>query len=338
MERTLLEPQLDLTLRPMKHPEFFQLYKNSIKNIWTTDELDFSIDFEHLRDKLTPQEGHLIKRLVAFFATADNIVAHNLVLNFYKHVNSPEYRMFLGKQLFDEMLHVEAYLLLVDNYIPDPVERTAAFDAYKNIPSVKMKADFCFKYMDSIHDLDVVTTPEQRKQFILNLICFASCVEGLFFFGSFAYVYFLRNKGLLPGLAVATNWIFRDESMHIDGTMLVVSALRKQYPELFDQELESKVYQMIDEALTVEMHFCEDALSFGVTGMSPTLMRQYLEYCADQRLIQLGYKKRYNVANPFTFMVLQDVQPLTNFFEKRVTEYQKGFEAKQSNVVFNEAF
>lgn len=338
MEKTLLESQLDLTLRPMKHPQFFQLYKDSIKNIWTTDELDFSIDFEHLRDKLSPQEAHLIKRLVAFFATADNIVAHNLVLNFYKHVNSPEYRMFLGKQLFDEMLHVEAYLLLVDNYIPDQDERKQAFDAFKTIPSVKAKADFCFKYMDSIDKLDVLDTNEKRRQFIENLICFACCVEGLFFFGSFAYVYFLRNKGLLPGLAVATNWIFRDESMHIEGAMGALHAIKVQYPELFDQTLENKTYQMLDEAIGVEMQFCEDALSFGVTGMSPQLMKQYLEYCADQRLVGLGYKKRYNVSNPFSFMVLQDVQPLTNFFEKRVTEYQKGFEAKQSSIVFDEAF
>src|SRR3954453_5647319 len=123
----ILDSGIDLTLRPMKYPQFFQLYKNSTKNIWTTDELDFSVDYEHLRDRLSPEEGHLIRRLVAFFATADNIVAHNLVLNFYKHVNSPEYRMFLGKQLFDEMLHVETYLLLVDNYIPDPAERQDAF-------------------------------------------------------------------------------------------------------------------------------------------------------------------------------------------------------------------
>ena len=150
----ILSTELDLTLRPMKYPQFFQLYKDSIKNIWTTDELDFSIDYQHLRDKIDPREAHLIKRLVAFFATADNLVAHNLVLNFYKHMNSPEYRMFLGKQLFDEMLHVEAYLLLVDNYIPDIDERNAAFDAYKTIPSVKGKADFCFKYMDSIESID----------------------------------------------------------------------------------------------------------------------------------------------------------------------------------------
>src|SRR5476651_1142064 len=122
----ILSPDLNLTLRPMQYPQFFHLYKDSIKNIWTTDEIDFSVDYEHLRDKLSPQEAHLIRRLVAFFATADNLVAHNLVLNFYKHINSPEFRMFLGKQLFDEMLHVETYLLLVDNYIPDAADRHAA--------------------------------------------------------------------------------------------------------------------------------------------------------------------------------------------------------------------
>src|ERR1700751_2970811 len=178
---SLLNPELNLTLRPMKYPQFFELYRSSIRNIWTTDEIDFSVDFEHLRDRVSPQEAHLIKRLVAFFATADNIVAHNLVLNFYKHINSPEFRMFLGKQLFDEMLHVETYLLLVDNYIPDQEERREAFDAYQNIPSVKQKAEFCFKYMDSIHELDTLNTHEKRRQFLENLICFAACVEGLFF-------------------------------------------------------------------------------------------------------------------------------------------------------------
>ncbi|MCS7032354.1 MAG: ribonucleotide-diphosphate reductase subunit beta, partial [Gloeomargarita sp. SKYG116] len=167
---------------PMKYPQFFKLYKDSIKNIWTTDELDFSLDYEHLRDKVSPKEAHLIKRLVAFFATADNIVGHNLVLNLYKHINSPEYRMFLGKVLFDEMQHVETYLLLVDNYIPDIRERQEAFAAYQNVPSVKLKADFCFKYMDSIYHLDKLDTDAKRRQFLENLICFAACVEGLFFF------------------------------------------------------------------------------------------------------------------------------------------------------------
>jgi ribonucleoside-diphosphate reductase beta chain len=334
----ILSHELDLTLRPMKYPQFFQLYKNSIKNIWTTEEIDFSIDFEHLRDRLTPQEGHLIRRLVAFFATADNLVAHNLVLNFYKHVNSPEFRMFLGKQLFDEMLHVETYLLLVDNYIPDADERTKAFDAYKSIPSVKLKADFCFKYMDSINDIDVLDSDEKRKQFLENMICFAACVEGLFFFGSFAYIYFLRNKGLLPGLATATNWVFRDETMHIEASMEVVHVIRKEYPHLFDAGLEDRVGKMLEEAIIVEMGFCQDALSFGVNGLSPTLMREYLEYVADQRLHQLGFKRKYLSKNPFSFMVLQDLQPLTNFFEKRVTEYQKGIDSSRGSVVFDEAF
>ena len=334
----ILDPELDLTLRPMKYPQFFQLYKNSIKNIWTTEEIDFSVDFQHLRDRLTPQEAHLVKRLVAFFATADNIVAHNLVLNFYKHINSPEYRMFLGKQLFDEMLHVETYLLLVDNYIPDLEDRKQAFDAFQNIPSVKMKADFCFKYMDSIDSIDKTDTDEKRRQFVENLVCFASCVEGLFFFGSFAYVYFLRNKGLLPGLATATNWVFRDESMHIEATMAAIDAIRAEYPQIFDEKLETRVVGMIEEAIEVEMNFCDDALSHGVTGLSPKLMREYLEYVADQRLVQLGYKKRYMTKNPFPFMVLQDVQPLTNFFEKRVTEYSKGFDTSKAAVSFNMDF
>lgn len=334
----ILSSNLSLTLRPMKYPEFFKMYKDSIKNIWTTDEIDFSVDFEHLRDKLTPQEAHLIKRLVAFFATADNLVAHNLVLNFYKHLNSPEYRMFLGKQLFDEMLHVETYLLLVDNYIPEAEERKAAFDAYQTVPSVEQKANFCFKYMDSIQNLDVLDTTEKRKQFLENLICFAACVEGLFFFGSFAYVYFLRSKGLLPGLATATNWVFRDETLHIEGAMAAIRVIRTEYPELFDDALKKRIELMMDEAIGVEMNFCKDALSFGVSGLSPKLMQEYLEYVADQRLIQLGFQKRYHSKNPFPFMVLQDLQPLTNFFEKRVTEYQKGFHSNRGSVVFNESF
>ena len=334
----LFDAGLNLTLRPMQYPQFFQLYKNSVKNIWTTDELDFSVDYEHLRDCLSPSEAHLVRRLVAFFATADNIVAHNLVLNFYKHVNSPEYRMFLGKQLFDEMLHVETYLLLVDNYIPDVEERRAAFSAYQQIPSVKLKADFCFKYMESIEKLDQLDTDEKRRQFLDNLICFATCIEGLFFFGSFAYIYFLRSKGLLPALATATNWIFRDESLHIDGAMAVIAAARTEYPHLFDAALEARVQTMLEEAIAVEMSFCHDALSQGITGLSSALMKAYLEYIADQRLSQLGFKKKYLSRNPFQFMVLQDVQPLANFFERRVTEYAKGLDSHRSAVVFTETF
>lgn len=334
----ILDPKLDLTLRPMKYPQFFELYRNSIKNIWTTDEIDFSMDHEHLRDKIKPSEAHLIKRLVAFFATADNIVAHNLVLNFYKHVNSPEYRMYLGKQLFDEMLHVETYLLLVDNYIDDLKEKQKAFEAYMQIPSIKAKADFCFKYMDGIHDINEIRDEATQVRFLENLICFAGIIEGLFFFGSFAYVYFLRSKGLLPGLSTATNWVFRDESMHIEGAMAVVQVIKDEYPHLFSKSLEQKIHTMLEEAIGAEMQFCNDSLNYGVTGMTENDMRQYLEYVADQRLVQLGYDKKYKARNPFSFMVLQDIQPLTNFFEKRVTEYQKGLKSDASEITFDANF
>jgi len=334
----LLNPDLNLTLRPMQYPHFFDLYKKSIKNFWTTEEIDFSEDLEHLRSKISPSEAHLIKRLVAFFATADNVVAHNIVISLYRHINSPEFRMFLGKQLFDEMPHVETYLLLVDNYIPNADERRDAFEAYQNIPSVKKKADFCFKYMDSIEQIDRLDTDAKRREFIENVICFAACVEGLFFFGSFAYVYFLRNKGLLPGLATATNWVFRDESLHIEGAMLALQAMRKEYPQIFDEALEARTYEMVAEAIAVEMDFCRDALSYGVTGLSDILMEEYLEYVADQRLVQLGFKAKYQSRNPFSFMMLQDTRPLTNFFEKRVTEYQKGFKAGTAEVVFDSTF
>lgn len=334
----LLNPKLNLTLRPMKYPQFFDLYKNSIKNFWTTEEIDFATDLEHLRSKITPSEAHMIKRLVAFFATADNVVAHNLVISFYKHINSPEFRMFLGKQLFDEMLHVETYLLLVDNYIPDMKERQDAFEAYQNIPSVKRKADFCFRYMDGIEQIDSLDSDEKRRAFIENLICFAACVEGLFFFGSFAYVYFLRSKGLLPGLATATNWIFRDESLHIEGAMMALNSIRSEYPHLFDKGLEERTVMMLEEAIEVEMEFCTDALGIGVTGLSEPLMREYLGYVADQRLVQMGWKPRFKTRNPFSFMLLQDTRPLTNFFEKRVTEYQKGLKADSGDIVFDSAF
>src|SRR6218665_52012 len=207
----ILNPGFDLTLRPMKYPVYFEMFKNGIKNTWTVDEVDFSTDLVDLHSKMKPSEKHLIHRLVAFFATGDSIVGNNLVLNLYKHVNSPEARLYLSRQLYEEALHVQFYLTLLDNYIPDPSEREKAFAAVDNIPSIKAKADFCFKWMDSINTLDRIETIEDRRKFLMNLICFANCIEGLFFFAAFAYVYFLRSKGLLAGLATGTNWVFRDE-------------------------------------------------------------------------------------------------------------------------------
>ncbi len=319
----------------MKYPQFYEMYKNAIKNTWTVEEVDFSTDVNDLRNKMTPSERHMINRLVAFFATGDSIVSNNLVLNLYKHINSPEARMYLSRQLYEEAVHVQFYLTLLDTYIPDHHEREQAFAAVQNIPSIHKKAEFCFKWIDSIQNLDALETKEDRKQFLLNLICFATCIEGLFFFAAFAYVYFLRSKGLLHGLAAGTNWVFRDESAHMAFALDVIKEVRNEEPELFDDQLHSQIAAMIDEAVNCEMQFAEDILSGGISGLSVADMRQYLEFVADQRLIMLGMQKVYGAKNPFSFMDLQDVQELANFFERRVSAYQV---AVAGDVSFNEAF
>ncbi|MBC8195829.1 MAG: ribonucleotide-diphosphate reductase subunit beta [Acidimicrobiia bacterium] len=331
----LLDPGFDLTLRPMRYPVFYEMYRDAIKNTWTVDEIDFSDDLVDLDRKLLPPEKHLVSRLVAFFATGDSIVSNNLVLNLYQHINAPEARMYLSRQLYEEALHVQFYLTLLDNYIPDQDEREAAFAAIHNIPSVRKKGEFCFKWMDSVHDLDQLDTDEQRKTFLLNLICFAACIEGLFFFAAFAYVYFLRSKGYLNGLASGTNWVFRDESCHMNFAFEVVNTVRAEQPHLFDDDLRSRIQTMMDEAIDCEYQFAEDLLGQGVPGMSTADTRTYLEFVADQRLAQLGLPKTYGAKNPFGFMELQDVQELTNFFERTVAAYQVGVEG---DVAFDEDF
>ncbi len=260
----------------MKYPQFYEMYKNAIKNTWTVEEVDFSTDVNDLRNKMTPAERHMINRLVAFFATGDSIVSNNLVLNLYKHINSPEARMYLSRQLFEEAVHVQFYLTLLDTYIPNHHEREQAFAAVHKIPSIHKKAEFCLKWIDSIQNLETLQTQPDRRQFLLNLICFATCVEGLFFFAAFAYVYFLRSKGLLHGLAAGTNWVFRDESAHMAFALEIVKKVREEEPALFDDQLHRQMVEMLDEAVTCEMQFAEDILSGGVSGLSIADMRQYL--------------------------------------------------------------
>ena len=331
----LLDPGFSLTLRPMRYPKFYEMYRDAIRNTWTVEEVDFSIDTHDLRNKVGPAERHLIERLVAFFATGDSIVANNLVLNLYQHINAPEARLFLSRQLYEEALHVQFYLTLLDTYLPDPDARARAFAAVENIPSIRKKAAFCFRWMDSVQDLRRLDTKAQRRQFLLNLVCFAACIEGLFFFGAFAYVYYLRSRGLLHGLAGGTNWVFRDESGHMAFAFEVIRTAREEEPDLFDDALRQQVVQMLCEAVDCECAFADDVLSGGVAGMSPRDMRQYLEYCADQRLSQLGLPKHFGARNPFPFMDLQDVQELANFFERRVSAYQVGV---QGTVEFDAAF
>ncbi|RYZ08725.1 MAG: ribonucleoside-diphosphate reductase [Myxococcales bacterium] len=308
----------------MQYPGFFDMYKSAIKNSWTVDEVDFASDVDDIRKKLGPRERHLIERLVAFFATGDSIVSNNLVLNLYKHINAPEARMYLSRQLYEEALHVQFYLTLLDTYIPDHDSRAKAFAAIENIPSIRKKGEFCFKWIDSIQEMHRIETRAQRRQFLMNLITFAAAVEGLFFFAAFAYVYYLRSRGLLHGLATGTNWVFRDESAHMQFAFEVVKQVREQEPDLFDADMQRDVVQMLEEAVAAETAFAEDLLGDGLAGLSLRDVRGYLEYVADQRLQQLDMPKRYGTKNPLSFMELQDVQELTNFFERRVASYQVG--------------
>jgi ribonucleoside-diphosphate reductase beta chain len=330
----LLDPGMDLTLRPMRYPHFYDRFRDAIKNTWTVEEVDLHSDLADLH-RLSSAERHLVSRLVAFFATGDTIVANNLVLNLYQHVNCPEGRLYLSRQLFEEAVHVQFYLTLLDTYVPDDEERFAAFAAIENIPSIKRKADFCFRWIGSVFALRRLVTAEDRRAFLLNLICFAACIEGLFFYGAFAYVYFLRSRGLLHGLASGTNWVFRDESIHMAFAFDVVETIRHEEPELFDEAMADQVRAMLAEAVDCEAQFAEDLLGQGIPGLSLVDMREYLEHVADRRLAQLGLDPVYRARNPFGFMELQDVQELSNFFERRVSAYQVGV---SGSVSFDEEF
>jgi ribonucleoside-diphosphate reductase beta chain len=318
----ILDPGYTLSLRPMKYPQFYEMYKDAIANTWTVEEVDFSEDITDLRERITPNERHMINLLVAFFATGDTIVANNLVINLYKNINSPEARMYLSRQLFEEAQHIDFYLKLLDTYIPNDKERAEAFSAVEKIPSIKAKAEFCYKWMDS-------------EDFLMNLITFACAVEGLFFFAAFAYVYFLRSRGLCNGLASGTNWVFRDESAHMKFAFSVIDVIKKENPELFTVNLEFKVRCMLENAIGVEIQFAKDMLDEGIPGLTLADMQQYLRYVADQRLIQLGYKPYQVIKMPFDFMLLQDVQELTNFFERTVSSYAMGVTGE---VRFDEEF
>ncbi len=320
----LLDPGLCLSLRPMVYPAFYDMYRSAIKNTWTVEEVDFASDVSDIRQRLDARERHLIERLVAFFATGDSIVANNLVLCLYRHLNAPEARMYLSRQLYEEALHVQFYLTLLDTYVPDPAEREKAFQAIEHVPSIQHKAEFCFRWVDSIYDMPRVETREQRRAFLRNLLAFATGVEGLFFFAAFAYVYYLRSRGLLHGLATGTNWVFRDESAHIAFALEVVKTIRAEEPELFDADFAREARAMLSEAVEAETRFAEDILGGGLAGLSLRDMRGYLENVADQRAAQLELPPLYGTKNPLSFMELQDVQELTNFFERRVASYQVG--------------
>lgn len=336
----ILDPEADhYSLRPMRYPLFFNRYKQARKNIWSVEEASFVTDKHDLLHKLTESEKHVISRIVAFFATGDSLVLDNLVNSLIKHVRSPELGMYYAQQSAEEALHIEAYLTLLENYIPDPDEQVKAFRALHDIPSIARKGEFCIKWMDSIKKIDVLDTDDKKKQFLLNVITFACAIEGLFFYGAFSYVYFMRTvRQVLNGLGDITNWVFRDESMHMEVAFDLIDVIKSEYPHLWDDDLKNNIKEMLAEAIDCEMQFAKDTLSLGVAGLSIQDMQTYLECVADERYVRLGMEPVYGSKNPFSFMMFQNLRPVTNFFERSVTEYSTGFIADTSTINISSDF
>ena len=273
----------------------------------------------------------MISRLVAFFATGDSIVSNNLVLNLYQHINAPEARLYLSQQLAEEALHVQFYLTLFYTYLPDHKERNEAFAAIENDSEHQSaRPRSATSGWIRLHDLKQLETKEHRKMFLLNLICFATCIEGLFFFAAFAYVYFFAQPGFAARFGHRHQLGVSRHISHMAFAFAVIDVVRTESPHLFDDDLAERIREMIDEAIDCEHEFAMDLLGEGVPGMSTADTRTYLEFVADQRLGQLGLAQRYGAKNPFDFMELQDVQELTNFFERTVAAYQVGVEGDVS--------
>lgn len=302
-EPLLQENNERFVLFPIKHNDIWKMYKDAEASFWTAEEIDLTADMKNWDKDLNDNERHFIKHVLAFFAASDGIVNENLAVNFLKEVQYPEARCMYGFQVMIENIHSEAYSLLIDSYIKDPVEKSKLFNAMDNIDCVKKKADWALRWID-------------KGSFAERLVAFAA-VEGIFFSGSFCSIFWLKKRGLMPGLSFTNELISRDEGLHCDfACLLYTNHLKNKLPE-------ETVYGIIKDAVEIEKDFVCDALPVNLIGMNSKLMSQYIEFVADRLLISLGLQKIYNASNPFDFMELISLQGKTNFFEKRVGEYQK---------------
>ncbi|KAL3758848.1 hypothetical protein ACHAWU_003120 [Discostella pseudostelligera] len=290
-------------LFPIAHPDLWTMYKSHVASFWTADEIDLSSDLDDWHNKLTDDERHFISMVLAFFAGADGIVMENLAERFCREVTLPEARCFYGFQLAMESIHQETYSLLIDTYIADPIERGRLFSAHATIPSVERKATWAQKYIGS------------TATFAERLVAFAT-VEGIFFSGSFCAIFWLKKRGLMPGLTFSNELISRDEGLHCSFACQLYSKLERKLSQ-------EEINAIIGEAVDVEKSFICDALPVSLIGMNSSLMGQYVEFVADRMLTDLGYEPLYQSKNPFDWMDLISLEGKTNFFEKRVGEYQK---------------
>ncbi|SCU83001.1 LAME_0C03642g1_1 [Lachancea meyersii CBS 8951] len=313
-EPLLMENKRRFVLFPIKYHEIWQAYKRAEASFWTAEEIDLSKDIHDWNNRMNENERYFISRVLAFFAASDGIVNENLVENFSAEVQSPEAKCFYGFQIMMENIHSETYSLLIDTYIKDPKENEFLFNAIETIPQIKEKAEWAIRWIK-----------DEEALFAERLVAFAA-VEGVFFSGSFAAIFWLKKKGLMPGLTFSNELICRDEGLHTDFACLLFAHLKnKPDPKI--------VERIITEAVEIEQRYFRDALPVSLLGMNADLMNQYVEFVADRLLVALGNDKFYNVSNPFDFMENISLAGKTNFFEKRVSDYQKaGVIAKSSKT------
>lgn len=298
----LLEENKDrFVLFPIKYPKLWEMYKTAEQSFWTAEEVDLHADLKDW-DRLNDGERHFIKHVLAFFAASDGIVNENLAVNFMREVQLPEARCFYGFQIMMENIHSEMYSLLIDTYIKDSAEKSHLLQAIETVPCVTKKAEWALRWIN-------------EGSFAERLIAFAA-VEGIFFSGSFCSIFWLKKRGLMPGLSTSNEFISRDEGMHCDFACLLYGMLENKLPK-------EHVTQIIRNAVECEHEFVTDALPVSLIGMNSKMMCQYIEFVADRLLVALGCDKIYNSTNPFDFMEMISLQGKTNFFEKRVSEYKK---------------
>jgi ribonucleoside-diphosphate reductase beta chain len=319
-DEILLKENKDrFVLFPIKYDEIWAMYKQAENSFWTAEEVDLSADLKDW-EKLNEGEKHFVTNVLAFFAASDGIVNENLAVNMMNAVQLPEARCFYGFQIMMENIHSEMYSLLIDTYVKDNNEKSRLFNAIETVPCVKKKADWALRWIEN-------------GTFAERLVAFAA-VEGIFFSGSFCSIFWLKKRGLMPGLATSNEFISRDEGLHCDFACLLYGMLKNQLSL-------SDVNEMIVDAVKIEQEFVTDALPVDLIGMNARLMAQYIEFVADRLLVSLGCPKHFNSENPFDFMEAISLEGKTNFFEKRVSEYTKagvGKTQQEQEVKFDEEF
>ena len=323
MSKNITEPLLvpddnRFVMFPIKHNDIWEMYKKQIDCFWRAEEIDLSKDSTHW-DSLNADEKHFISMILAFFAASDGIVLENLASRFMSEIQVSEARAFYGFQIAMENIHSETYSLLIETYIKDKEEKSRLFNAIEHFPCIKKKSDWAQKW---IHD--------NRSSFATRLVAFA-CVEGIFFSGAFCSIYWLKKRGLMPGLTFSNELISRDEALHCEFAILLYSKLLKKIDK-------ARIHELIKEAVDIETEFICEALPCRLIGMNSEMMSQYIRFVADRLCVQLGYKKIYNVSNPFDFMELISLEGKTNFFEKRNDSYALANKKSDDAFDFNGEF